>query len=1162
MQIPFMLHGPAAARVRNPTICRHQWFTIRAVLLALLILLHLSHSPLYAQTSEGTGAISGRVLNVSTGAYLNNARVSVDDTTIVALTDQSGSFVLNNVPAGNVTLRVFFTGLGERLITVTVPAGGVVRQDVRLPWEGADDETVTLTEFVVSGARESSGAAIAVHEQRVSRNIISVVSTDELGTMVDKNPGEALKWLPGVDVEYFANNIVGVSVRGLGAVNTEVNFDGMPVASANAEGVGRNFDVQYASASDIAYVEIRKLPLPQDSANALGGSINLVRRSAFEYSKRQISYQALVTSDGEKLTLDKIDGPKDRLRSRWQPNWEVKWTEPINPNLGFAFTVGQNSFIANTHWSLPGWNRGSAANNTAAEAALRAGQPVPTVPSIYNPAMNNPLNHNAPLMQGKDYASIRADWRPFPSLTLGYSLSGTKGWKEVADDIRFRWNAAQVGSGDVATYNDQFTTVGRTGGGGIYHDNPLWRDIKTPTLTNMVEATWRQGPWTVSGKGVVSDSSYEYFDTARGFFNSSSVPNVTGLVNIGHTGVGGGTANPIPITITYSDQHYWGPRTITAVATTTTDQHPAGSVVDWSRLSEQRIGGARSRPGNGTEIITAAKVFVKREFNLNNPFSLQLGFDFTEIYKDRRYPNHTWKFVGADGVPNSADDSATLIAADHLPARRDSAYNYPAVERISMSKLYQLYQDNPTWFRYDEARSAQLSLTSNPAYELTETTIAPYLQFDWQLLQNRLQFTGGVRFERSDAEARGLLINNSAAYMKYSDGSVVRAGDVGPNGSALVANQRTNTNVNYVLLNGPGLLPAARNGAPIFLPEIQAAGNAARAAGESADTGTNLGRGTLPHTATIYREKGAYAEGSNDNVFPSLHASYEFTRDLVLQVGYAKTQAKNRFDRSVIPHNEIVENAVTSSSGALGRINVRNKDLKPWVADNLEARLSYYTPGGGVVGLGLFTKDITNYQRDIISEPMTLQQATALAEQFPDLGIGPEHVGYELRTWRNTGKARVDGAELEFRQNLDPLLPGWAQGFSVRGSSAYTNLKGQPAGGDFNQLREWRHTLSVGFHRGRFSANIGYIMNGLQVNNGEVTSNGFTAEQVHLPDHMVDFGIEFALTRWARLFIAGSNITDERRKREDQYEQSPDWSRMVQSNTYGVTYTVGITGRF
>src|SRR6185369_11111164 len=99
-------------------------------------------------------------------------------------------------------------------------------------------------------------------------------------------------------------------------------------------------------------------------------------------------------------------------------------------------------------------------------------------------------------------------------------------------------------------------------------------------------------------------------------------------------------------------------------------------------------------------------------------------------------------------------------------------------ERISMTKLYDLYKAHPTWFQYDEARSARLSLTTNPDYELWETNWAPYLQFDSQWMQGRLRLTGGVRYEQTDTEAHGLSTNNSAAYQTYSDGSVKRSGDV------------------------------------------------------------------------------------------------------------------------------------------------------------------------------------------------------------------------------------------------------------------------------------------------------------------------------------------------------------------------------------------------
>jgi outer membrane receptor protein involved in Fe transport len=215
-----------------------------------------------------------------------------------------------------------------------------------------------------------------------------------------------------------------------------------------------------------------------------------------------------------------------------------------------------------------------------------------------------------------------------------------------------------------------------------------------------------------------------------------------------------------------------------------------------------------------------------------------------------------------------------------------------------------------------------------------------------------------------------------------------------------------------------------------------------------------------------------------------------------------------------------------------------------------------------VLGVGVFHKIIDNYQRDIISEPLTLEEATQLAEDFPELGIGPEYAGYELRTWQNVGTARINGIEVEARQSLDPFVPDWARGFLVRAAGTVTKLHGQPAGGDFNNLRDQRYTLSVGYSRGKFSANVGYILNGEVVNNGAITSNGRTAEQVYLTQHLVDFNVEYSFTRWARVFFAGSNITDELRVREGQYAERPDAKKLELSNSLGVTFTVGITGTF
>ena len=68
-------------------------------------------APAAAASAQSTGTISGRVQNVVTGNFLNNARVSVKGTDIVAYTDESGTYRLVGVPGGNVTLEVFYTDL-------------------------------------------------------------------------------------------------------------------------------------------------------------------------------------------------------------------------------------------------------------------------------------------------------------------------------------------------------------------------------------------------------------------------------------------------------------------------------------------------------------------------------------------------------------------------------------------------------------------------------------------------------------------------------------------------------------------------------------------------------------------------------------------------------------------------------------------------------------------------------------------------------------------------------------------------------------------------------------------------------------------------------------------------------------------------------------------
>jgi TonB-dependent receptor len=1058
-----------------------------------------------------TGTIEGRVQNAITGDYLNHARVTVKDSNLAALTDEGGFFRLANVPPGPVTLQVAFTGLDRRDVTLNVTAGQSATQDVRLTSKaryGDTAETVKLDAFVVQSTKETNAQAIAVNEQRVALGQKSVISADQFGTIPDSNPGELMKWLPGVSVEYFANNIVGVSVRGLDAVNTEIRFDGMPQASASTATLGtssrdRNFEMMGSSAADISRVEIRMLRTPEDSANAIGGSINMIRRSAFEADRRRLTYNALWTTDHEALGLGSRAGIRDTKLPGWRPNFKVTWTDPVSKTFGYAVTFNHNDVLARVHWSFPSVNFGTADQAAAAKARLAVGKPLTTI-SVYNPAATTEGLHDNPKQDITDGASAKFDWRPAPGLKLSYSLSGGRYQERAGDDVRFNWLAGGQSTAVTAAVldtplgspgtNDATHVYGTLGAGAIRYDlREAWRNGIKDTLSNVLDSEWRHGNWTVNAAASYSMSKHVFRDTDDGFFSSNTMNGSS----LPLTGIGAGTASPQRITVNLLDiGSKFNARTIKSYAFTA-GQTALGNEVNWQDPSTMTIGGAVSRPGRTDETVGALRLRVKRDFNLaGNPFSLRAGYDYDELFRNvKSYDAKLWNFVGADHVAGTADDNAGQIAAVNVLPERDSYYDFPAVTRVSMRRLYDLYVGHPDWFQYRDADSYRFSSTE--PYEVNEKTYAPWLEFSGALLHNRLTYSGGVRYEKAEATGLGSL-DRGAKYV----------------------------------------------------------------------TSQGLVDGTLAGNIARYVRKGAHGTGSNDGLFPSLELNYSLRENLILRVGFAKTQAKNRFGRAIIPSSSLDFNAVTSGTYAgvaLGTVNRPNPALQPWTANNYEAHLEYYTAQGGVISLGGFVKDIKNVQ---VQQTVLLDTPAKLAE----LDLEPSFLNFQSKTWLNQGIGQINGEEASIRQPLDRWLPELARGFNVTASFNHNHLArfnyaNGNISGDFSNYYENQFKASVGYHRGKLAANVGVIRNGRvyrQRNDvaASATNPGIRGDQFYPPYTTVDCSLEYSVSRWAKLFISGRNVSNAQKMRQRVLEGAPSWSNFQIANNLGFTYTAGVTGSF
>lgn len=113
-----------------------------------------------AQTAPQTGALTGRVLNMATGAPIGGAKVRLDGAADAVVTTPSGNFVIPKAPVGELTVRVTADGMREGTARGTVKAGGVATLDVGLePIVTTGGIAVT----VIGGGKPAAGAEVLVN---------------------------------------------------------------------------------------------------------------------------------------------------------------------------------------------------------------------------------------------------------------------------------------------------------------------------------------------------------------------------------------------------------------------------------------------------------------------------------------------------------------------------------------------------------------------------------------------------------------------------------------------------------------------------------------------------------------------------------------------------------------------------------------------------------------------------------------------------------------------------------------------------------------------------------------------------------------------------------------------------------------------------------------
>jgi iron complex outermembrane recepter protein len=691
------------------------------------------------------GTVTGRVQNVVTGQYLNNARVAVRGTGLQAFTDESGTYQLTRLPSGPVVLDVFYTGLDPQQITVEVPPGGSVEQNVGLTSVaryGAASAAVKLDSFVVATSRETDGEAIAINEQRFAPNIKNVVAADALGDLMDGNVGEFLKFMPGITAEYdteSGGSVASVSVRGFPTSMAVVSSDGAQMANTgNPQGASRVFQFGSVSINNISRLEVTKVPTPSSPADSMAGSINMVTKSAFERNNAQLRYSIGFSANHEALKLSRQPHASDEKIFKVLPTASFDYTLPLTKTFGLVVTGTSSNRFTNQHISRKVYN------------ATAAG----TGATFARPFLQTYRFQTAPRVNNRNSVGLRADWRVTKSGVLSVNVEGGRFESDrVPLEIQFTTGTAATptpasASAVPLSFGDNFT-IGATGRGAV---TLLGAAAVKQTLTTVASnARYRfdNGDWRVEAGLGRSVSKGGYQDTKHGRFRQFG----TALIN--------------PVRVTLADVNEHRPITIQAFDVNNRE-------VDLYNLNNYRLNTANSTPRDINDQMTTAKLDVRKALPaLPVPAAVQFGGSHRAQTRDVRRQNISWTYNGPDGNPSTADSPAAYATTTYVG--QYDHFGFSNMPWFSSYKVWDAYQANPALFSKTPAQLvAEETFRITNSELLKESVSAGYVQGEASLLANRLKLLTGVRFEQTTTEGLGPAVDPAAVWVRTASGAFAR----------------------------------------------------------------------------------------------------------------------------------------------------------------------------------------------------------------------------------------------------------------------------------------------------------------------------------------------------------------------------------------------------
>ncbi|MES2692537.1 MAG: TonB-dependent receptor [Verrucomicrobiota bacterium] len=653
--------------------------------------------------AQGTGTITGRVLNTATKGYIRNAEVRVEGTNIVALSEDAGFYRIVGAPTGEVTLTVSYTGTQTASAKVNVSAGQTATRDFELQSsvfnQGAassDPSVVTMGAFVISSERE--GNAKAIMDQRAALNAKSVVATDNYGDLTMGDVGEFMKYLPGVALDYLEVDTNAVRIGGLDPKYSTFTTDGNRMAAGNpsfdANSRGNTFEQM--SITGIESVEVNNTLTASMDADSAAGNINLRSKRAFDRKGRQIVYQLYAMGTSDAITLQREYLPDDKKHHKVFPAGQLGYADVfLGGRLGIeANTSFNKSFIFQDRHQLEY-----------------------TYVTPDRPVITGLMWRPGPKVATRFAGNISLDYKITPELIV--SLPFVYSHYDVEFFNQYTWlraAAAQITPDSTLTKVTALATANaNTRLGTEYSHRHNYND----TYTFGPRFEYKRDSLTMQLGGSYSRSVTKNTDMEDGFFRNTN----DRITRMGWTAERSGTQE-------------------TAWTLRQTSGRPWGDASSWGR-DDAFANNILSNANRGKAQMFSGYINGKKALRLFDlPLELKTGLNTRLSTHSLAGGDQQWTYVGPNGQLNSPVLATQNYRFDPKMGGNVMDQNWRADDNYAM---YRLYQEHPEYFTPNTVTNFQNKLISPRS--MKEQIDAAYVEGNTRW--NQLRFNGGLRYERT-----------------------------------------------------------------------------------------------------------------------------------------------------------------------------------------------------------------------------------------------------------------------------------------------------------------------------------------------------------------------------------------------------------------------------